>query len=114
VGWQSARLEFKEGSSEAYITLAVNGSQSKFPIGLDNVPRITSGESFASGSRYEGKDVSLAGRWDADTLVIDFNTLGMIDRGTVKFRFEGDTASVELLEKTFIKVPMEFKGRLKK
>ncbi len=113
-GWEVVKLEFENGSSQAYITMTVNGTANKFPIGLDNVPRLTSGETFAGGSRYEGQDVALSGKWSADTFIIDFSTLAVIDRGTIKMSFAERSVNVELLEKTFIKVPVTFTGVLKK
>jgi CubicO group peptidase (beta-lactamase class C family) len=114
VGWQALMLEFESGSNEAFVTLTVNGGKNRFSIGLDYVPRITSDKSFAASSRYAGQDVALMGFWSSDTFAIDFNTLALIDRGTIKMSFSGSSVGIELFEKTFIGAPVNFSGRLGK
>ncbi|NLI97032.1 serine hydrolase [bacterium] len=113
VGWETLKLEFDNGSNEAFITLMVNGRTNRFPVGLDGVPRIATGESFAADSRYAGQDVALNGSWSSDTFAIDFNTIGVIERGTIAFHFIADTVGIELFEKTFIGAPVTFTGKLK-
>jgi hypothetical protein len=114
VGWQAVKLEFENGSNEAFVTLTVKGRKNRFSIGLDGVPRITSGESFAADSRYAGQDVALEGFWASDTFAIDFSTIGVIERGTIAFHFTADTVGVGLFEKTLIGAPVDFWGRLER
>ncbi|MBN2379982.1 serine hydrolase [candidate division WOR-3 bacterium] len=113
VDWKTLELEFENGSDEAFVTLTVNDSENRFPVGLDGIPRITTGESFAADSRYAGQDVALKGFWSADTFTIDFSTLGVIERGTIAFHFTADSVGVELFEKTLIGAPVMFSGTLK-
>lgn len=112
-GWQTARFEFKDGENEAYLTITLEGEPARFSIGLDEVPRITSGETLGPLSGYNNHDVAFKGKWSADTFIVEFNTLSLINRGTIKFHFAGDTAKVEFFEKTFVKVPVLFRGKLK-
>lgn len=114
VGWQAVKLEFENGSNEAFFTLTVNARENRLPVGLDGVPRIATGESFAADSRYAGQDVALKGFWSSDTFAIDFNTIGVIERGTIAFHFTADTVGIELFEKTLIGAPVNFSGRLER
>jgi CubicO group peptidase (beta-lactamase class C family) len=99
-GWQALRLALD--GPEGRLVLTVAGREERFAVGLDGVPRLTEGARLTDLPRHEGGSVALAARWqDDETLVLAFDTLARIDRGTATIHLPaGKAARVVVVEET--------------
>ncbi len=105
LGWEAFAIDF--GDSSATLTLAIDGADYVTDVGLDGVPRITRGSQLTRRERHDDVDLALAGGWTDDTTFeVSFDSIDRIDAGTFTFVFEGDLASVAVLERTFVMTPI--------
>jgi hypothetical protein len=75
-------------------------------VGLDDVPRISSGGRF-------NLPIGLKGSWkDEETFVLDYDEIGNINQYRFEMKFSETDVRVKLSEKTGT-VALEFAGRLK-
>jgi CubicO group peptidase (beta-lactamase class C family) len=106
LGWRTFAFSF----GEAGATLELGAQH--FAIGLDGVPRVTRGAEFAADERYRGSNVALAGRWtDPSTFELEYDTIELIDAGTLTFRFSQDAADIDLYERTLPLSNVSFRAR---
>jgi len=113
IGWDEVSFEFKPGEAEARIILLTGGQRYDLEVGLDGVPRINENVTFAADPRYNGQRVALHGEWVEDSFVLYFNTLAIIDNGTIKFRFSDGKLTFTLFERSFMPVDQVYTGTLK-
>jgi len=75
-------------SDAAFLRVEVSGERAEAEIGLDG-----------RYARAENFPLALRGRWRTeDTFAIDYQVVGGVERGTLEFRFAGDTAEVTYTE----------------
>ncbi len=92
--------------------VTIGGATQPLRVGLDGVPRITSRARFSTDSRYEGASIALAGSWRDDrTLAVEFDTLGLIENGTIELAFADDALRISIAERTMAGNLGEFAGR---
>ncbi|MBD3285618.1 serine hydrolase [candidate division WOR-3 bacterium] len=113
IGWDEVSFEFEPDDAEAVICLLTDGQRYNLKVGLDGVPRINENITFVADPRYDGQRVALHGEWVDDEFVLYFNTLAIIDNGTIRFRFTDDSLSFTLFERSFMPVDQVFTGNLK-
>jgi hypothetical protein len=82
-GLRSVSMAFDE-SAEAQVRLTyVDGNQFEWVIGLDNVPRLSTG--------LYGLPATASGEWESDDVfVLDFDEIGGIDKERHRVAFEED------------------------
>ena len=94
MGLKSIRFEKRENGY--YILLDfVDGSKDEHPIGMNNQYRISKEHGF-------GLPMAVKGRWENDTLKIDYNRLGRIEdyRFSIVFK-KGNSMELKLVEASF-------------
>lgn len=115
IGWETVAFSFTPGSPEAELELAVDDTVYSLRVGMDGVPRINSDVSFAADPRYNNQKVVLHGWWERqEVFVLYFNTLNLIDNGTIKFNFDEDMLTLTLFERSFMPIDQVFTGALRK
>ena len=73
-------------------------------IGLDGVPRVSSGGNF-------GLPVALSGRWESDnTFLVEYNEIGNINMYRFRLRFSDDDVEVQLSERSRVIPSARFHG----
>lgn len=87
-------FEFKEGSSEAILHWLMNGKMNDFKVGLDEVYRTTSLDSFI---QPETKlTAGLRGSWiDDNKFLLDFNLYEDPNIYAIEFEFDNNTLNVK-------------------
>jgi CubicO group peptidase (beta-lactamase class C family) len=109
LGWQRWSWSF-EGSI-AHLSVTTARGTSVVDVGLDGVPRINHGVTFADLARHVDGSIALHGEWsDPTTFVLHFDSIAAIDAGTITFAFDPDAAAAEitLFERTFLGTEVRF------
>jgi CubicO group peptidase (beta-lactamase class C family) len=104
LGLKSFVLTFS-GTEDAQLQLELgHRSEPPRPIGLDGVPRVSSGGRF-------GLPVAVSGRWESDgTFIVEYNEIGNINTYRFRLRFSGNDVEVELSERSQVIPSARFRG----